>query len=337
MEQSVAFSEEIKPSPSDETLLRWAQEAIDKEIEGLVTVRAAMNDRIVFAARMVDQCSGKIVFTGMGKAGIIAQKAAATFSSLGIPSVWMHLADAVHGDLGRVDNKDVVIVLSYSGATDELGTVIPVIRLIGAPVIAITGNVESPLAKTADIVLNVAVPGEACPLGMAPTVSTTAMLALSDALAITVARLRGVTTEMFARFHPHGSLGRRAFLRARDCMRTGDRCPTVSPDASVADAILKATQTRNGACLIADANGKLLGIFTDGDLRRGLQRDASLLSKPICDWMTKRPILIAENVMAVEALEILKEKQVDEAPVVDETGRLIGLLDIQDLVAKGIF
>ncbi|HOV61464.1 MAG TPA: KpsF/GutQ family sugar-phosphate isomerase [Candidatus Hydrogenedentes bacterium] len=322
---------------TDETLLTWAREVLDTEIEGLAAVRAALDHRVTEAARMIDQCAGKVVFTGMGKAGIIAQKAAATFSSLGIPGAWMHLADAVHGDLGRVDARDVVVVLSYSGATDELTTVLPVIRLIGASIIAITGNAASPLADAADVVLDVAVPREACSLGMAPTTSTTAMLALCDALAVTVARARGVTSALFARFHPNGSLGRRMLLRARDCMRTGGCCPVVGLDATVADAILEATRTRNGACLVADETRRLRGIFTDGDLRRGLQREPELLRQPIRDWMTTHPIVIDETMMAVEALKLLKARQIDEAPVVDASERVLGLLDIQDLVARGIF
>ena len=321
----------------DETLLAWAREVLDTEMEGLAFVRAALDHRLAEAVRGIDQCSGKIVFAGMGKAGIIAQKAAATFSSLGIPATWMHLADAVHGDLGRVESRDVVVVLSYSGATDELSAVLPVIRMIGASVIAITGNSASPLAAAADLVLDAAVPREACSLGMAPTASTTAMLVLCDALAVTVARARGVTQELFARFHPHGSLGRCMLLRARDCMRTGTQCPVVPPDATVAEAILEATRTRNGACLIADDTGRLLGIFTDGDLRRGLQRDSGLLGRLIRDWMTPHPVVIDEAMMAVEALGLLKTRQIDEAPVVDPSGRILGLLDIQDLVARGIF
>lgn len=322
---------------ADETLLAWAWEVVDTEIEGLAAVRAALDHRLADAARMIDHCPGKIVFTGMGKAGIIAQKAAATFSSLGISAMWMHLGDALHGDLGRVENHDVVVVLSYSGATDELSAVLPVIRLIGAPILAITGNRTSPLAAASDLVLDAAVPREACPLGLAPTASTTAMLALCDALAVTVARSRGITRELFARFHPHGSLGRRILLRARDCMRTGERCPVVRPEATVADAILEATRTRNGACLIAEDAGRLLGIFTDGDLRRGLQQNPGLLGCPIGDWMTRHPVVIDETMMAVEALDLLRMRQIDEAPVVDAAGRILGLLDIQDLVARGIF
>ncbi|HPU98064.1 MAG TPA: KpsF/GutQ family sugar-phosphate isomerase [Candidatus Hydrogenedentes bacterium] len=321
----------------DHILVAWAREVLDTEIAGLFSVRDALDSRIAQAARMIDGCCGKIVFTGMGKAGIIAQKAAATFASLGISSVWIHLADALHGDLGRVEARDIVIILSYSGATDELHTVLPTVRLIGAPIIAITGNPESLLAGAADLVLDAAIPREACSLGIAPTTSTTAMLALCDALAVIVARSRGITAELFARYHPHGSLGRRILLRAVDCMRTGERCPVVGPEATVGDAILEATRTRNGACLIAGGDRALLGIFTDGDLRRGLQRHPGLLSQPIRDWMTSKPIVIPDTMMAVEALELLKNRQVDEAPVIDTNGRILGLLDIQDLVARGIF
>lgn len=281
-------------------------------------------------------CQGKVVLTGMGKAGIIAQKSSATLCSTGTPSIWMHLSEAVHGDLGRIVREDLVIVLSYSGETDELRIVLPTLKKIGPPIIAVTGNLKSFLAQHADVVLNVHVEREACPLDLAPTSSTTAMLALCDALAIVLQRAKGFEQRDFAFYHPAGSLGRKLLLTVADCMRTGAANPVVLPETPLAKALFAITQARAGACVVADADGRLQGIFTDGDLRRSLEKHANVMDMPVGDLMTRTPVVVRADVLASQAMRMLEERRIDELPVLDAEDRVVGMLDVQDLLAAGV-
>jgi len=321
---------------SDRQIIEFAAETLRTEANAINEIIPRLGVSFIKAARLLRRCKGKVVMTGMGKAGIIAQKCSATLSSTGTPSIWLHLAEAVHGDLGRIESLDVVVVLSYSGETDELRTVIPVLKKIGCPIVAITGNTRSFLSEHATVVIDVRIEREACPLGLAPTTSTTVMLALCDALAIVLQQLKGFKAKDFAFYHPKGSLGRKLLLRVEDCMRTGKRNPMVSEDARVSEALLSITHARAGACVIVGADRTLKGIFTDGDLRRGIEKHPSLPHMRVGDIMTRTPIVAHEGMLASEAMRILEENKVDELPVVDKRGRVLGLLDVQDLLAAGI-
>jgi arabinose-5-phosphate isomerase len=285
-------------------------------------------------ARLV-ACKGRVVVTGMGKAGIIAQKLSATLASTGTPSLWIHPGDAIHGDLGRVTKQDCVIVLSNSGETEELTRLLPVIKQIGAPLIALTGNVRSHLATHSDVVLDVSVKQEACSLNLAPTASTTAMLAMADALAVVVAEQRGFKERDFALFHPGGQLGRRLLLRVRDLMRTGRANPVIRQTATVQDALLAITKARAGCASVVDGRGRLAGIFTDGDLRRSMHRGGTVMQARLAEVMTAHPKTIGPDRLAAEALALLREYKIDELVVIDAAKRPVGLLDVQDLLKAG--
>jgi arabinose-5-phosphate isomerase len=272
----------------------------------------------------------------MGKAGIIGQKFSATLSSTGSSSFWLHAAEAVHGDLGSVREDDVVIVLSYSGETDEIKNLIPFIKKIGAKIIAITGNIRSSLARYADSAVGVKVDKEACVLGLAPTTSTTAMLAISDAISVVMQRIKCFKEKDFALFHPRGSLGRKLLLKVKDIMRKGKFNPVVGCDDLVKNVLVRITSSHAGAATVIDRNKKLVGIFTDGDLRRNLAKPQELLKKKVSEVMTKDPIAVRADDLASEALKVLEKKKIDEVPVVDSQYRPIGMLDIQDLISAGI-
>lgn len=287
------------------------------------------------AAALLVKCQGRVVVTGMGKAGIIGQKLSATLSSTGTPSHWVHSAEAIHGDLGRVTKEDVLIALSNSGETEELTRLLPVIKRIGSRLIALTGHPRSTLAKHSDVVLDVSVTREACSLNLAPTSSTTAMLAMSDALAVVVAERKGFQERDFALLHPGGQLGRRLLLRVRDLMRTRGANPIVRETARVKDVLLAITRARAGCASVIDQRGQLVGIFTDGDLRRHLDATRHLTELRVRDVMTRHPKTIEADRLAAEALRILREYRIDELVVVDGKARPVGLLDVQDLLKAG--
>lgn len=278
---------------------------------------------------------GHLVVTGMGKAGLVAQKISATFASTGTPSIFLHPAEAYHGDLGRVLAADVVLAISNSGETEEVVRLLPSIKQIGARVVAITASKSSTLGRTADIVIELGRIEEACPLKLAPSATTTAILALGDALALCVLEARGFDKEQFAQFHPGGDLGRR-LQKVADVMRTGDRNPIVREDTPLTEAIATITRARAGAVSVVDAAGRLSGIFTDGDLRRAMGKDPRLIVARIGDVMTRKPRTVTPDRLASEALRILHEKKIDELPVVNERGEPVGMLDVQDLIDVGI-
>ncbi|MCF7908677.1 MAG: KpsF/GutQ family sugar-phosphate isomerase [Candidatus Omnitrophica bacterium] len=317
-------------------ILDWADEVLSTEIAGIDKLKKSLNQKFLDAVAILYGCRGRIVVTGMGKAGIIGQKFSATLSSTGSSSFWLHAAEAVHGDLGRIKDNDVVVVLSYSGETDEIKHLVPFIKKIGAKTIAITGRVSSSLARYSDSVISVKVDKEACPLGLAPTTSTTAMLAVCDALSVVLQKMKGFKQKDFALFHPRGSLGRKLLLSVKDAMRTRKYNPVVSEDALVKDVLLKITTLHAGAASIVDKTGRLVGIFTDGDLRRNLERYPQLLRKRVALVMTKDPTVVKDTDLASQALRILEKKKIDEVPVVDAKYRPVGMLDIQDLIAAGI-
>jgi len=311
----------------------FARSVIESEIRALHSVLERLDAHAFhLAVNAMLECRGRVIVSGVGKAGIIGQKLSATLASTGTPSHWVHPIEAVHGDLGRIMRDDVVLVLSNSGET-EVVYLLPHVRNIGAKIIGITGNAQSTLARYSDVLVNIGAIEEACPLGLAPSASTTAMLAVGDALALAVARRRKFDKEDYALFHPGGELGRK-LLRVEQVMRTGRGCCSVRQDATVRCALQAITNTegRAGAISVTDADGRLVGIFTDGDLRRHLLRGTDFLEQPISRVMTRQPKHVRIGSLAADAGRLMREYRIDELPVVDGEGRLCGILDIQDLL-----
>jgi len=306
------------------------------EARALERLRRRLGPSFARAVGLLQACQGRVVVTGMGKPGFIAQKLSATLASLGVPSLWLHPAEAAHGDLGRVTAQDVVLALSHSGETEEMVHLVTTLKRIGATLLVLTGHPRSRVARQADLVLDTGVNAEAGPGGLVPTASTTAMLAFGDALAVTLARARGFRTEDFARLHPGGNLGRRLLMTVRDLMRTGRANPVVRSEATVKHVLLAITRARAGSATVVDGRRRLVGIFTDGDLRRHLERDPRLLSRPVRAVMTRSPKSVTPELLAVEALKLLRAHRIDEVPVVDRRGRPVGLLDVQDLLKAGL-
>ncbi|MGE0000799.1 MAG: SIS domain-containing protein [Fimbriimonadaceae bacterium] len=282
-------------------------------------------------------CEGRAVCCGLGKSGLIAQKASSTFASTGTPSVFLHAAEALHGDLGLVKPEDVVIAYSYSGEGTELVQVGQAVRVIGAKIVSITGRPDSTLARASDIVLDVGVRSEACPLNLAPTTSTTAMLALSDALAVATMESRGFTATDFARFHPAGTLGRRLILKVADVMRTGDDIAVVQEDASVMETMRAITRAGAGAAIVVDGTGSMTGLVSDGDLRRWFESGGSAVAGTATELMTRDPASVSPEMLAMEGLEFMENfpKKIGEVPVVF-SGRPVGILMLKDLVRSGL-
>jgi arabinose-5-phosphate isomerase len=320
----------------DINILKRAKEVLDIEAAAVSALKSRIDDSFVRAVNLILQSKGRVVVSGMGKTGIIAQKLSATLASTGTPSLFLHLAEAAHGDLGKVTADDVVVILSNSGATTEVKQLLPFLKKIGSPIVALTGNIDSPLAKYSNVVLDVSVRKEACPLGLAPTASTTAALAMGDALAVCLLELKNFKEKDFALFHPGGALGRRLLLTVADIMRTSKHNPIVAETMLVAEVLVKITHARAGAATIVDKKGKLVGIFTDGDLRRHLAADTQVLSRTIGQVMTKNPMIVRQDTLAAEALHVMEQKKIDEVPVVDEHRRPVGLLDVQDLLRAGL-
>ncbi len=317
-------------------VVRRAKEVLDMEAQAVSGLKAYVGNNFKQAVDLLLRAKGRVVVSGMGKTGIIAQKFSATLASTGTPSLFLHSAEAVHGDLGRVTSDDVVVVISNSGSTEEIKQLMPLLKKVGSKIIALTGNTKSVLAKYSDVVLCVSVKKEACPLGLAPTSSTTATLAMADALAVCLLELKNFKEKDFAFFHPGGSLGKRLLLKVEDIMRTGNANPIVNENRTVSQVLLKITRCRAGSASIVDKKGKLLGIFTDGDLRRHIETDKDLLRRKIRDVMTKDPLVIVKDRLAAEAMHILQAKKIDEVPVVDALRRPVGLLDVQDLLRAGL-
>ena len=317
-------------------LLKEAKKVIQIEAQAIKDLAKRINADFLKATDLIVKCKGRVILTGMGKGGIIGHKIAATLSSTGTPSLWIHSAEAVHGDLGQVTRNDVVIIISNSGETEETKRLIPLVKKIGSKIIAITGNLKSTLAKHSDVVLDVSVKKEGCPLGLAPMASTTAILVMGDALAACLIIRKGFRREDFAFYHPGGSLGKKLLLKVDDLMRSGSHFPKVNEKMTIKNVLLHITRVRCGSACVVDKKGKLLGIFTDGDLRRHIEDDSHVLERQVKDVMTKKPTTISPEKLAVEALRILQDKNIDELPVVDKSNRLVGLLDVQDLLKAGL-
>ena len=325
---------------SPPALLRAARDVLEQEARAIARLAEQLGAPFLAAAELLRGCRGMVVVTGMGKAGLVGTKISATLASTGTRSHFVHPAEAAHGDLGRLDEQDLVLALSFSGTTDEVVRLLEPIRRIGARLIALTGHPESPLGRHADLVLDVGRVVEACPLGLAPTTSTSVMLALGDALALTVMRLRNFSPEDFARFHPAGALGRK-LLTVGEVMRRGRDAPEVASGTSLFAAVTAMTATRAGAVTVVDAGGKAIGFYTDGDLRRNLVQwsgggAVDLARHSIDEVMTRSPKTIGPSHLATEALHVMKERQFDQILVVTDDGRPAGLLDVQDLLRVGL-
>lgn len=321
-----------------DTLLEAAREVLHIEAQSILRLQERLDERFVRAVQMILSCKGRVVTTGMGKSGAIARKLAATFASTGTPSFFLHPAEGVHGDLGMVTAGDVVLALSTSGETDELLAILPALKRIGVQLIAMVGRVDSTLAQAAEVVLDVSVEREACPFNLAPTASAAAMLAMGDALAMTVMQERRFTPEDFAVFHPAGTLGRRLLLRVHDVMRTGDNVAVVPKDHPLRDVLFAITRANAGAACIVNEDGTLAGIITDGDIRRHLLQDVANLDRPAEQLMTRTPYVIEGNPLAVEALHLFESLpvKIGEMPVLDAQRRPIGMLMLKDLLRTGI-
>jgi len=303
------------------------------EAQGLEAVAGRLDGAFTEACRLMLACRGRVVCTGMGKSGHVARKIAATLASTGTPSFYVHPGEAGHGDLGMITDADIVLALSYSGESDELLMLMPVLKRQGNALIAMTGRPGSSLAREADVHLDASVPAEACPLALAPTASTTAALALGDALAVALLEARGFTAEDFARSHPAGSLGRRLLLHIRDVMHAGDDVPRVREDASLSETLVEMSRKRLGMSAIVDADGRLLGLYTDGDLRRTLD-DATIdvRATKIASVMTRNPKVIDADALAVEAAQLMEAHKINALLVVDAGRRVVGALNIHDLL-----
>ncbi|MGH8596410.1 MAG: KpsF/GutQ family sugar-phosphate isomerase [Gammaproteobacteria bacterium] len=316
----------------DARLISLARAVLDVEARTIANLLPQVNERFVAAARYMLACTGRIVVLGMGKSGHIGGKIAATFASTGTPAFFVHPGEASHGDLGMITEGDVALALSNSGETDELVVLIPLLKRLGVPLIAMTGNPKSTLAESATVHIHVLVEQEACPLGLAPTSSTTAALAMGDALAIALLETRGFTQEDFARSHPGGTLGRRLLLRINDLMHTGTEMPMVRSDTRLSTALLEITGKGLGLTAVVDDAHCVIGIFTDGDLRRALDRGVDVREALMEDVMTKRCRTIRRETLAAEALAIMQEHKINALLVVDADDTLVGVLNMHDLL-----
>ncbi len=317
-------------------LILLAKAVIETETAAVNQLLTRIDDSFVRACDICLACQGRLVVMGMGKSGHIAGKIAATLASTGSPAFFVHPGEASHGDLGMITRNDVVIAISNSGETGELLTILPIIKRLGVPMIAMTGNPASSLSRNASVHLDVSVGREACPLGLAPTSSTTATLVMGDALAVALLEARGFTADDFARSHPAGALGRRLLLLIDDLMHTGDAIPKVRQTASLSDALLEMTRKGLGMTLVVDAANRLAGIYTDGDLRRTLDRGIDLRSASISELMVTGCRSVSTGMLAAEALQIMQELKINALPVVDSAGTVVGAFNMHDLLRAGV-
>jgi arabinose-5-phosphate isomerase len=309
---------------------------IDTEAAAVHGLKLRIDDQFIRACEYLLACEGRVVVMGMGKSGHIGGKVAATLASTGSPAFYVHPGEASHGDLGMITAKDVVVAMSNSGETDELLTLIPLIKRLGVPLISMTGNPASTLAREATVHLDVSVEKEACPLGLAPTASTTALLAMGDALAIACLQARGFSADDFARSHPAGRLGKRLLLHVADIMRTGEAVPAVRADTRLSDALVEITRKGLGMTAVVDDDRRVIGIYTDGDLRRTLDRAVDIHATPMQEVMTRGAKTARPGQLAAELLKTMQDHKINSLPVVDAQGRLVGALNMHDLLRAGV-
>ena len=321
---------------SNEELLDLARETLEIESRAVQRMSTRLGDDFAAACRICMDTPGRVVVTGMGKSGHIASKIAATLASTGTPAFFMHPGEASHGDLGMITDQDLLLVVSYSGETDEIITILPLVKRMGTRLVSMTGKPTSTLARAADVHLDVGVTEDACPLNLAPTASTTATLAMGDALAVALLKSRGFTAEDFARSHPSGSLGKRLLLRVSDVMRSNGEIPAVLSDVSLRDGLMEMTQKGLGMTAIVDNDRKILGIFTDGDLRRALDDGADVHTTKMSEIMHSECKTTSADTLAAEAVHVLEENKITSLLVADDDKRLVGALNIHDLFRAGI-
>jgi arabinose-5-phosphate isomerase len=317
--------------------LKRGRQVLEIEANAILALIDRLDQRFEQAVTLLDRCQGRVVVTGMGKSGIIGRKIAATLASIGVPSVFLHPAEGIHGDLGMVSRGDLVIALSNSGETEEILKILPAIKRLGVPMISLTGNVESMLAKNSDVVLDVSVKEEACPLDLAPTASTTATLALGDALAMALLEHKGVKPEDFARYHPGGALGKRLLLTVEEVMHGDKAIPTVSPTAPLRDVIVEISSKKLGVTTIVDDSGRLRGVITDGDLRRLLGKGGDdLLDRPAEAVMSPHPKVISRTALAAEAVGLMERHSITVLIVTSAEQRVEGVVHLHDLLKAGV-
>ena len=321
---------------SDEALLDFARRALEIEARAVQGLAARLGAAFAAACRICLACQGRVVVTGMGKSGHVAGKIAATLASTGTPAFFLHPAEAGHGDLGMITRTDAVLALSNSGETPELVLLLPHLKRLAVPLMVMTGKGESTLARAATVTLDVAVAAEACPLNLAPTASTTATLAMGDALAVAVLEARGFTAQDFARSHPGGALGRKLLLHVEDLMRTGTAVPRVTPDAPLSAGLLEMSRKGLGMTVVVDRADKILGVFTDGDLRRALDKQIDVHATVMSAVMTQHGKTIGPRELAAEAVHLMEVHRITALPVADPQGRLVGALNVHDLMRAGV-
>ena len=331
-----AHSPPALPSLDDAALLELGRVALRIEADAVATLASRLDEHFARACRLLLACRGRVVVSGIGKSGHVARKIAATFASTGTPAFFLHPAEASHGDVGMITREDTLLALSNSGETDEILLLVPILKRMGVPLVAMTGNPGSTLARAADVHLDVSVPAEACPLNLAPTASTTASLAMGDALAVALLRLHGFTEEDFARSHPGGSLGRKLLLHVADVMHTGAEIPRVGPASSVSEGLLEMSRKGLGLTGVVSADDRLLGVFTDGDLRRALDRRLDVHATPMSEVMTQNPRTIGPRELAAEAVLLMEQHRITALLVVDAEQRVLGALNVHDLLRAGV-
>ncbi|MDA3792593.1 MAG: KpsF/GutQ family sugar-phosphate isomerase [Elusimicrobia bacterium] len=318
-------------------IIKRAKKVLKEEARALKKVAAGLGEDFNNAVRLLLKTEGKIIVMGVGKSGLVGRKIAATLSSTGSPAFFINAAEGIHGDVGVIDSKDAVLILSYSGSTEEIALALAPVKRLNVPVIAITGNRDSRLGKNSDIVIGLNVDREACPMNLVPTSSTTAMLALGDALAISLLEERGFKTDDFAALHPAGTLGKKLLLRVEDIIKKkGANNPVVKSGSLVKAALIEMTGSRLGATSVVDKKGRLSGYFTDGDLRRRLQESSGLLEETIDNVMTKDPVTVLKGTLAIKARDILQNNNFDNVPVVDKENKPIGIIDERDIISEGL-
>ncbi len=321
---------------NDTQILNTAIDVIDLEAKAVKGLLATVDENFVRACHIIAACQGRVVVTGMGKSGHIAGKIAATLASTGTPAFYVHPGEASHGDLGMITRQDVLLALSNSGETDEILTLLPIIKRLAVPMVAMTGRATSSLARFSSAHISNAVEKEACSLGLAPTASTTAALVMGDALAVTLMTMRGFTRDDFALSHPGGSLGRRLLVLVSDIMHTGEQLPMVKDDVTIMNALLEMSAKKLGMTAVVDKQGYLRGIFTDGDVRRLLERSIDVKTTPVSEVMTVNCQLIRQDILAAEAMQIMEEKKINALIVVDQNTLVVGALNMHDLIHAGI-
>ena len=318
------------------TLINTAKRTINMEIDAVAELEQRIDDSFVTACNLILACSGRVIVSGMGKSGHIGRKIAATLASTGTPAFFVHPGEASHGDLGMITADDVLIAISNSGTSAELLALMPVLKRMGTQIISMTGNDESPLAENAAVNLNIGVKTEACPLDLAPTSSTTVTLVMGDALAVALLEAKGFSAEDFAFSHPGGALGRKLLLKVADIMHQDSEVPVVSPDTALSQALVEMTQKGFGITTVVDANGQLVGVFTDGDLRRHVDLGTDLSTATMASVMTQNPKTVNKDLLAVAALNLMEDNKITAAVVADDQGALAGIIHLHDLLRAGV-